>query len=120
MVRVDDTVIRVVIIRIFRDDDRATSFDLVEVEGVFLFLFEFDIFIEEADVLLADIFIFVAVAILDDLFFDLVQAHPGKKILIKFTALVDVILEMYANLLDKILRICLKIPKFRVFHIIAL
>lgn len=89
-------------------------------EGIFLLLLEFDVLVEEANVLLADVFSLVTEAVLDDLLLDLMQAHPRKEFLIKFAALIDHILEMYANLLDKVLRICPKIAEFRVLHIITL
>jgi len=70
--------------------------------------------------MLADVLVLVTEAVLDDLLFDLMKAHPREEFFIKFAAFIDHILEMYANLLDKVLRIRLQIAEFRVFHVIAL
>ena len=72
MIRIDDSIIRVVIVRIFSNDDGAASFNFVEVERVFLLLFEFDVLVKETDILLTHMSMLVTEAALDDLLFDFV------------------------------------------------
>ena len=91
----------------------------MQIERIFLSLLEFNILIEESNIIFSIVFELIVKSVFNDLFFDLVGDHPRQKIFVKFPPLKNHVLEMQSDLFDRFFGICLQIAQFRV-HIISL
>ena len=81
----------------------------MQFKRILLGLLEFNILIEESNIIFSIVFEFIVKSIFDDLFFDLVGDHPRQKFLIKFSPLKNHVLEMQSDLFDRLFSICLQI-----------
>ena len=52
---VDDSILSVIFISIIGDDDGTSGEDVVELEGVFVFMSDFDILIEQSEVFFLEV-----------------------------------------------------------------
>lgn len=115
-VGIDDSLFCVVGIGVFHDDDGAAIFDLVEVKGIFVLLGKFDVLVKETDIVLCEVLVLVIIFLLDQLLLELVRPDPGEELHSEFPTLEDQVVEMQLHLLNCLLRVRLKIAKFRVLH----
>lgn len=78
---------------IFHDDDSASGLNFIEIEEVFIFLCDFDIFAEESDIVFVEMFVFIIEFLFDKYFLKLACTYPWEELEFEFSVLEDVILK---------------------------
>ena len=97
---------------VFGDDEGAAVVDLVVLEAAFVLLVELDVLVEEADVVLGEVFVLVIVFFFDEAAFELPGAQPREELHLEASACKDLILENELNLLHYPLAVCAHVQRF--------
>ena len=90
--------------------------DFIKFKRVLVIHGNFNIFAEEAHILLSEVLLLVIVLFLEQLLLELVGANPREKLQLEFATLVYHVLEVKLYLLDYAVRVGLQVAELRVHH----
>ena len=112
MIGVDDSFLDIVGIGVLNNEEGAAVLDLVVFKAAFVLLVELNVLVEEADVVLGEVFVLVIVFFFDEAAFQLPSAQPREELHLEASACKDLILENELNLLHHPLAVCAHVQRF--------